>query len=174
MLIPSPSSSLSTWQLPHLTRPTGQLHATPPIQSGLPARRTPHVTHAASTAIHGHPGPSWPPRCLAIRARPTPHPGPSLPAAPRITPSPLANWSIPFAKHARNSPRAPDACLAWPPRPTGAPAQRGRPSCVQTFCGPKVIRGGRPPAHRVLATVSRGQLVNGPWTRTRARTASLP
>lgn len=34
---------------------------------------------------------------------------------------------------------------------------------MQTFCGPKVIRGGRPPAHRVLATVSRGQLVNGPW-----------
>ena len=31
---------------------------------------------------------------------------------------------------------------------------------MQTFCGPKVIRGGRPPAHRVLATVSRG-FMNG-------------
>lgn len=154
--------------------------------AGRPTTRTPHARRnpQPSTAIHGHPGPSWPPRCLAIRARPTPHPGLSLPAAPRITPSHLANWSIPFAStHARNSPRAPDACLPGPrrerrpvsrPRPTGAPAPCGRPSCVQTFCGPKVIRGGRPPAHRVLATVSRGQLVNGPWTRTRARTASLP
>ncbi|TPR02788.1 hypothetical protein CAN33_000045 [Aspergillus niger] len=137
-----------------------------------------------SAAIHGHPGA---PLAASLPRHPRashPHPGPSLPAAPRITPSHLANWSIPFAStHARNSPRAPDACLPGPrrerrpvsrPRPTGAPAQRGRPSCVQTFCGPKVIRGGRPPAHRVLATVSRGQLVNGPLSRTRARTASLP
>lgn len=76
-----------------------------------------------STAILALP---WPPRCLAIRARPTPHPGPSLPAAPRITPSPLANWSVPFAStHARNSPRAPDACLPGPP--PGAPAGQPPP-----------------------------------------------
>ena len=179
MVIPSPSVVLST-----ATRPSHPANWSTP-------RHTTHTKWANLHAACPNPQPStailalpWPPRCLAIRARPTPHPGPSLPAAPRITPSHLANWSIPFAStHARNSPRAPDACLPGPrrerrpvgrPRPTGAPAQRGRPSCVQTFCGPKVIRGGRPPAHRVLATVSRGQLVNGPLSRTRARTASLP
>ncbi|GCB25888.1 hypothetical protein AAWM_08776 [Aspergillus awamori] len=101
-----------------------------PISPGQLVNSTPHhpykvgYLHAAcpnprpSTAILALP---WPPRCLAIRARPTPHPGPSLPAAPRITPSHLANWSIPFAStHARNSPRAPDACLPGPPPCSGA------------------------------------------------------
>ncbi|TPR10901.1 hypothetical protein CAN33_0052160 [Aspergillus niger] len=129
-----------------------------------------------STAILALP---WPPRCLAIRARPTPS-GPSLPArlaSPHLT----GNWSIPFAStHARNSPRAPDAA-AWPPRerrPVSRPAlqvlrRSVAPSCVQTFCGPKVIRGD---AHRPTRPGDRlrGQLVNGPLSRTRARTASLP
>ncbi|GCB24480.1 hypothetical protein AAWM_07365 [Aspergillus awamori] len=68
-----------------------------------------------SAAIHGHPGA---PLAASLPRHPRashPHPGPSLPAAPRITPSHLANWSIPFAStHARNSPRAPDACLPGP------------------------------------------------------------
>ena len=177
MVIPSPSV-VYLLQLAHLTRPTGQLHATPPIQSGLPARRMPQ-----SAAIHGHPGA---PLAASLPRHPrAPYP-PSRPVSPRgashhpISPGQLVNS---LRQHARNSPRAPDACLPGPrrerrpvgrPRPTGAPAPCGRPSCVQTFCGPKVIRGGRPPAHRVLATVSRGQLVNGPLSRTRARTASLP
>jgi hypothetical protein len=92
--------------------------------AGRPTTRTPHAARTPqsaaihghprpSTAIHGHPGPSWPPRCLAIRARPTPHPGPSLPAAPRITPSHLANWSIPFAStHATRRGHRTPACLA--------------------------------------------------------------
>ena len=159
-----------------------------PIQSGPagrpPARRTLHAARTPqSAAIHG------PSRAILAASLPrhprAPYP-PSRPVSPRgashhpISPGQLVNS---LRQHARNSPRAPDACLPGPrrerrpvsrPRPTGAPAPCGRPSCVQTFCGPKVIRGGRPPAHRVLATVSRGQLVNGPWTRTRARTASLP
>ncbi|PWY61586.1 hypothetical protein BO83DRAFT_442466 [Aspergillus eucalypticola CBS 122712] len=137
--------------------------------AGRPTTRTPQ-----SAAIHGHPG-----RLAASPSARAPYP-PSRPVSPRgashhpISPGQLVNS---LRQHARNSPRAPDACLPGPrrerrpvsrPRPTGAPAPCGRPSCVQTFCGPKVIRGGRPPAHRVLATVSRGQLVNGPWTRTRA------
>lgn len=177
MVIPSPSV-VYLLQLAHLTRPTGQLHATPPIQSGLPARRVPQ-----SAAIHGHPGA---PLAASLPRHPRASHPPSRPVSPRgashhpISPGQLVNS---LRQHARNSPRAPDACLPGPrrerrpvsrPRPTGAPAPCGRPSCVQTFCGPKVIRGGRPPAHRVLATVSRGQLVNGPLSRTRARTASLP
>ncbi|BCR98597.1 uncharacterized protein AKAW2_40285S [Aspergillus luchuensis] len=77
-----------------------------------PARRNPQSA-AIPRPFHGHPGPSWPPRCLAIRARPPPHPGPSLPAAPRITPSHLANWSIPFAStHATRRGHRTPACLA--------------------------------------------------------------
>ncbi|GCB24317.1 hypothetical protein AAWM_07202 [Aspergillus awamori] len=109
---------------------TPSIYRNSPISPGQLVNSTPHhpykvgYLHAAcpnprpSTAILALP---WPPRCLAIRARPTPHPGPSLPAAPRITPSHLANWSIPFAStHARNSPRAPDACLPGPPPCSGA------------------------------------------------------
>ncbi|GFN21435.1 Myb-like DNA-binding domain family protein [Aspergillus tubingensis] len=154
--------------------------------AGRPTPRTPHAARCTHAAIRSHPRsiPGHPGRLAASpSARALP---PSRPVSPRgashhpISPGQLVNS---LRQHARNSPRAPDACLPGPrrerrpvgrPRPTGAPAPCGRPSCVQTFCGPKVIRGGRPPAHRVLATVSRGQLVNGPWTRTRARTASLP
>ena len=181
MVIPSPSG-VYLLQLAHLTRPTGQLHATPPIQSGLPARRMPQ-----SAAIHGHPRPSWrsPGRLAASPSARVPPPIPAR-LSPRRLASPHLTWPTgqfpsPARTQLRRGHRTP-ACLAprrerrpvSRPRPTGAPAQRGRPSCVQTFCGPKVIRGGRPPAHRVLATVSRGQLVNGPLSRTRARTASLP
>lgn len=182
MLIPSPSV-VYLLQLAHLTRPTGQLHATPPIQSGLPARRMPQ-----SAAIHGHPRPSWrsPGRLAASPSARVPPPIPAR-LSPRRLASPHLPWPTgqvpsPARTHATLRGHRTPACLAprrerrpvSRPRPTGAPAQRGRPSCVQTFCGPKVIRGGRPPAHRVLATVSRGQLVNGPLSRTRARTASLP
>ncbi|GCB21800.1 hypothetical protein AAWM_04685 [Aspergillus awamori] len=115
---------------PAAPTPTPSIYRNSPISPGQLVNSTPHhpykvgYLHAAcpnprpSTAILALP---WPPRCLAIRARPTPHPGPSLPAAPRITPSHLANWSIPFAStHARNSPRAPDACLPGPPPCSGA------------------------------------------------------
>ena len=179
MLIPSPSV-VYLLQLAHLTRPTGQLHATPPIQSGLPARRMPQ-----SAAIHGHPGA---PLAASLPRHPHASHPPSRPVSPRgashhpISPGQLVNSLRQHGTHATLRGHRTPACLAprrerrpvSRPRPTGAPAQRGRPSCVQTFCGPKVIRGGRPPAHRVLATVSRGQLVNGPLSRTRARTASLP
>jgi hypothetical protein len=144
--------------------------------AGRPTTRTPHAARTPqSAAIHGHPRPSRAILAASLPRHPrAPYP-PSRPVSPRgashhpISPGQLVNS---LRQHARNSPRAPDACLPGPrrerrpvgrPRPTGAPAPCGRPSCVQTFCGPKVIRGGRPPAHRVLATVSRGQLVNGPW-----------
>lgn len=179
MLIPSPSV-VYLLQLANLTRPTGQLHATPPIQSGLPARRMPQ-----SAAIHGHPGA---PLAASLPRHPrASHPPIPARLSPRRLASPHLTWPTgqfpsPARTHATLRGHRTPACLAprrerrpvSRPRPTGAPAQRGRPSCVQTFCGPKVIRGGRPPAHRVLATVSRGQLVNGPLSRTRARTASLP
>ena len=100
----------------HVAWPTGQLQR--PYKVGRPADHP----HAARCTLHArrnpqpstvHPGPSWPPRCLAIRARPTPHPGPSLPAAPRITPSHLANWSISFAStHATRRGHRTPACLA--------------------------------------------------------------
>ena len=159
-----------------------------PIQSGPagrpPARRTLHARRnpQPSTAIHGHPG-------APLAASPSARVPPPIPArlSPRRLASPHLTWPTgqfpsPARTHATLRGHRTPACLAprrerrpvSRPRPTGAPAQRGRPSCVQTFCGPKVIRGGRPPAHRVLATVSRGQLVNGPLSRTRARTASLP
>ncbi|GCB21802.1 hypothetical protein AAWM_04687 [Aspergillus awamori] len=151
-----------------------------PISPGQLVNSTPHhpykvgYLHAAcpnprpSTAILALP---WPPRCLAIRARPTPIPARLSPrrlASPHLT-WPTGQFPSPARTHATLRGHRTPACLAprrerrpvSRPRPTGAPAQRGRPSCVQTFCGPKVIRGGRPPAHRVLATVSRGQLVNG-------------
>lgn len=159
-----------------------------PIQSGPAGRPPARCTHAAirshprpSMAIPGHPG--------RLAASPSARALPPIPArlSPRRLASPHLTWPTgqfpsPARTQLRRGHRTP-ACLPGPrrerrpvsrPRPTGAPAPCGRPSCVQTFCGPKVIRGGRPPAHRVLATVSRGQLVNGPWTRTRARTASLP
>ncbi|GCB25923.1 hypothetical protein AAWM_08808 [Aspergillus awamori] len=152
-------------QLAHLTRPTGQLHATPPIQSGLPARRMPQ-----SAAIHGHP--ALPCRLAASPSARVPPPIPAR-LSPRRLASPHLTWPTgqfpsPARTHAtlRGTGRLP----AWPPAVSAAgqppPPYRCsgaacRPSCVQTFCGPKVIRGGRPPAHRVLATVSRGQLVNG-------------
>ncbi|PWY61561.1 hypothetical protein BO83DRAFT_442467 [Aspergillus eucalypticola CBS 122712] len=118
--------------------------------AGRPTTRTPQ-----SAAIHGHPG-----RLAASPSARAPYP-PSRPVSPRgashhpISPGQLVNS---LRQHARNSPRAPDACLPGPrrerrpvsrPRPTGAPAPCGRPSCVQTFCGPKVIRGD---AHRPTAS----------------------
>ncbi|PWY61585.1 hypothetical protein BO83DRAFT_413008 [Aspergillus eucalypticola CBS 122712] len=73
--------------------------------AGRPTTRTPQ-----SAAIHGHPG-----RLAASPSAraPYPHPGPSLPAAPRITPSHPANWSIPFAStHATRRGHRTPACLA--------------------------------------------------------------
>ena len=160
--------------------------------AGRPTTRTPHAARTPqSAAIHGHPRPSTaiPGHPGRLAASPSARALPPIPArlSPRRLASPHLTWPTgqfpsPARTHATLRGHRTPACLAprrerrpvSRPRPTGAPAQRGRPSCVQTFCGPKVIRGGRPPAHRVLATVSRGQLVNGPWTRTRARTASLP
>jgi hypothetical protein len=104
------TSRVHTLGDPHVAWPTGQLQR--PYKVGRPADH-PHAAIRNPQPFHGHPGPSWPPRCLAIRARPTPHPGPSLPAAPRITPSHLANWSIPFAStHATRRGHRTPACLA--------------------------------------------------------------
>ncbi|GCB20108.1 hypothetical protein AAWM_02993 [Aspergillus awamori] len=105
-----------------------------------------------SAAIHGHPGAPWPPRCLAIRARPPP----SRPVSPRGAshhPISLATGQFPSPArtHATLRGHRTPACLApavsagrSAAPPYRCSAQRGRPSCVQTFCGPKVIRGGTP------------------------------
>lgn len=179
MVIPSPSVVLST-----ATRPSHPANWSTP-------RHTTHTKWATCTPhapIRSHPRPSWrsPGRLAASPSARVPPPIPAR-LSPRRLASPHLTWPTgqfpsPARTHATLRGHRTPACLAprrerrpvSRPRPTGAPAQRGRPSCVQTFCGPKVIRGGRPPAHRVLATVSRGQLVNGPLSRTRARTASLP
>ncbi|PWY61562.1 hypothetical protein BO83DRAFT_394537 [Aspergillus eucalypticola CBS 122712] len=85
--------------------------------AGRPTTRTPQ-----SAAIHGHPG-----RLAASPSARAPYP-PSRPVSPRgashhpISPGQLVNS---LRQHARNSPRAPDACLPGPRRerrPVSRPA----------------------------------------------------
>ncbi|GCB20106.1 hypothetical protein AAWM_02991 [Aspergillus awamori] len=150
-------NSLYLPQLAHLPA-TGQLHATPPYKWATAAA-------CPIAAIHGHPG--APCRLAASPSRAS-HPIPArLSRGARITPSHLANWSIPFAStHARNSPRAPDACCLAPAVSAGrsaAPALQCSgaawpASCVQR----SVVRSDSWGAHghRVLAT---SRAATGQW-----------
>ncbi|GCB25922.1 hypothetical protein AAWM_08807 [Aspergillus awamori] len=135
-----------------------------------------------SAAIHGHPGA---PLAASLPRHPRASHPPSRPVSPRgashhpISPGQLVNS---LRQHARTQLSAGTGRLpAWPPRrerrpvsrprPTGAPAQRGRPSCVQTFCGPKVIRGD---AHRPTASWRPSRAANWSMALCRARGPGRP
>ncbi|GCB28338.1 hypothetical protein AAWM_11223 [Aspergillus awamori] len=137
-----------------------------------------------SAAIHGHPGA---PLAASLPRHPRASHPPSRPVSPRgashhpISPGQLVNS---LRQHARTQLSAGTGRLpAWPPAVSAgrsaAPALQVLRRSVAAILRANVLWSesdswGRPPAHRVLATVSRGQLVNGPLSRTRARTASLP
>ncbi|GCB28336.1 hypothetical protein AAWM_11221 [Aspergillus awamori] len=151
-------------------------------------RHTTHTKWATCTPhapIRGHPRPSWrsPGRLAASPSARVPPPIPAR-LSPRRLASPHLTWPTgqfpsPARTHATLRGHRTPACLAprrerrpvSRPRPTGAPAQRGRPSCVQTFCGPKVIRGD---AHRPTASWRPSRAANWSMALCRARGPGRP
>ncbi|GCB24318.1 hypothetical protein AAWM_07203 [Aspergillus awamori] len=122
MLIPSPSVVYLP-QLAHLTRPTGQLHATPPIQSGY--------LHAACPNPR-HPRPSWrsPGRLAASPSARVPPPIPARLSRGAshhpISPGQLVNS---LRQHARTQLSAGTGRLpAWPPAVSAGRDSWGTPT----------------------------------------------